>query len=201
MSSPLTDAGEFDRRGWQRIDDRLLLEYRLLGQLSACTVSGTDTRSVTAIHDFVSAPTDRLLNHISPDDPQALLIPWLMKIDWALALLIGALAQTVPGGLPLPKMTPVNISATGISFPTGQRFHEGDHIEVKLILPPFFPIVAVAEVSRVTEAGASEGNEYFIGARFLDISADHQEHLIRHILHVQAEQQRGRQRAAGLSHA
>lgn len=200
MPLPLTEAGELDRRGWQRIDDRLLLEFRLIGQPSPCTVSGTDPRSVTAIHDFVSAPTDRLLNHVKPDDPQALLIPWLMKIDWALALLIGALAQTVRGGLPLPKMTPVNISATGISFPTGQRFCEGDHIEVKLILPPFFPIIAVAEVSRVTEAGGSEGNEYLIGARFLDISADHQEHLIRHILHTQAEQQRGRQRAAGLSH-
>jgi hypothetical protein len=195
-----TDAVELDRRGWQRIDDRLLLEYRLIGQLSPCTVSGTDPQSVTAIHDFVSAPTDRLLNHIGPDDPQAVLVPWLMKIDWAVALLIGALAQTVPGGLPLPKMTPVNISATGISFPTGQRFHEGDHIEVKLILPPFFPIAAVAEVSRVTQAGVSEGKECLIGARFIDISVDHQEHLIRHILHVQAEQQRGRRRPAGRSH-
>lgn len=195
-----TDTVELDRRGWQRIDDRLLLEYRLIGQPSPCTVCGTDPQTVTAIHDFVSAPTDRLLNHIRPDDPQAVLVPWLMKIDWAVALLIGALAQTVPGGLPLPKMTPVNISATGISFPTGQRFREGDHIEVKLILPPFFPIAAVAEVSRVTHAGGSEGNEYLIGARFHDISTDHQEYLIRHILHVQAEQQRGRQRAAGLSH-
>lgn len=201
MALPTTESVEFDRRGWQRIDDRLLLEYRSIGQPSTCTVIGMDPLSATAIHDFISTPTDRLLNQIRPDDPQAMLVPWLMKIDWALALVVGALAQSVPGGLPLPKMTQVNISATGISFPTDQRFHEGDQIEVKLILPPFFPIAAVAEVSRVTESRGSEEKKYLIGAKFLDISADHQESLIRHILHVQAEQRRGEQRAPGLSHA
>ena len=90
-------------------------------------------------------------------------------------------------------MTDVNLSASGVSFSTSCPLNEGDALDLTMILPPFTPILAAGEVSRVTPVSGAATPRYMAAVRFQASSAENQEHLIRHILRVQAERQRARQ--------
>lgn len=180
-----------NRREWLRIDDRLLMEYWRVGEGPSPVGPGAAQSTEKAVTDFVTKPTSDLLASTPCEEAEPVLVPWLKKIDWVLELLLKGIVQVAPHGISMPQLTEVNISAGGVSFQSPRRFEEGDLLEIRLILPPFSPIQAKAEVIR-SDAGSVSG-EFSIAVKFTDLSQDEQERLIRHILSVQARQLRNRQ--------
>ncbi|WP_447977027.1 PilZ domain-containing protein [Candidatus Nitrospira bockiana] len=186
-----------ERREWLRVDDRLLLDYRVIGEAGGYGPPAADEALDAAITTFITKPTVDLLSHGHPTEAVSLLVPWLKKIDWVLEVVLQQLAHRNPGGMTLPRLTQVNLSGGGISFPASRPLEQGSELSIRLILPPFTAIESRAEVTRVDPADA-EGR-WWVGARFVGMQQDDHEHLIRHILHVQAERLRTRHLGVGVS--
>lgn len=184
-----------ERREWIRIDDTLLLEYRLLGE--SAEVSSREQPTVTSdvIAAAVSKPTADLLARSSDMLNESMLLPWVKKVDWLLEVILKTLAKAHPGCMEIARMTDVNISGGGIGFVSPHPFNAGDQLALKVVLPPFTPIQAVVKVIRSSLDHHGQG--YDLATEFVDLNADDQEHLIRHILHTQAERQRARKRQTG----
>jgi hypothetical protein len=181
-----------ERRDSLRITDELLLDYRLEGEPDHAAVAKRERVSDEAISTFFAKPAADLLTHTQAGDGEAQLAQWLMKIDWALEMILKTLARMSPEGIQLPSMTEVNISAGGLRFTTSREFQEADLLDISLVLPPFTPIAAKAEVTRVIPDDG-DGRRFNIAARFTSISPEDRERLIRHILLLQAERIRSRQ--------
>ena len=179
-----------ERREWIRIDDRVLMEYRLL----------TDTRTVNSVEagntapEMISAavtkPTADLLARTGESLIGSPVLPWIMKVDYLLEVILKSLVTIAPSSVVMARLTNVNLSGGGVGFASSREFAVGDRISVKMILPPFTPIHTVAEVIRSTSDPQGQG--WILATEFVEISANDQEHLIRHILLTQAERLRAR---------
>ncbi|MDH4186510.1 MAG: PilZ domain-containing protein [Nitrospira sp.] len=179
-----------DRREWLRIDDRVLLEYRLLTDSEDETAPGSLPVTHQAIVEAIHKPT---LDYFAQQGEQLAhspLLPWMMKVDWLLEVIIKTLAQMHPGGVPIAQVADVNLSGGGISFVSQRQFAVGDKLSLKVVLPPFMPIQATALVIRSMPATERAG--YDIATEFITLSPNDQEVLIRHILFTQAERIRAK---------
>jgi PilZ domain len=193
MHEPKKAAVVDNRREWLRIDDCLFLEYQLVGEMS-CPVSIPGGRAAEEmIATFIRKPTEDLLAAAHSHDAESMLVPWLKKIDWVLESILQRLVRVSKEGISLPKRTDVNISGGGISFAIPRRFQERDQLDLRVILPPFTPIQARIEITRVTAMdGEQETSNWYTATRFMQITQDDHECLISHILHTQAERLRAR---------
>jgi hypothetical protein len=191
--APHPAATNEERREWLRIDDRLLLEYRLLDEpaeaMNLYLPPATEDTIITA----VSKPTVDLLVRAETfaDSP---LMPWVSKIDWMLETILKSLAKIHPGSVEIARLTNVDISAGGVGFNTPRQFQAENVLALKLILPPFSMIETTARIIRVTAAEKGETG-YRVACQFIELAGDDQELLNRHILHDQAERLRARKGA------
>lgn len=183
-SHPTSD----ERREWIRIDDRVLMEWRVVTEGGSAGATNTGEATPDVISAAVAKPTGDLLarsGEVLVDSP---VLPWIMKVDYLLEVILNALATTHPESVSMAKPTNVNLSGGGIGFVSAQEIATDAHLALKLILPPFTMIRALAKVIR---AGPSaDGQGFTIATEFVDLKPDDQEHLIRHILHVQAQRLR-----------
>jgi hypothetical protein len=177
-----------ERREWIRIDDTLLLEYRLSGE--SAVASSREQPSVTpdVIAAAVGKPTADLLARSGDAFSESALLPWVMKVDWLIEVILKTLAKAHPGCMEIARMTHVNISGGGISFVSPRPFTAGDQLELKMILPPFVPIHTMAHIIR--SSPDPQGQGFALATEFVDLKADDQDHLIRYIIHTQAERLR-----------
>jgi hypothetical protein len=182
-----------DRREWLRIDDCLFLEYQLVGQEGYPISIPADRDAEELIATFISKPTEDLLASAHLGAAESMMVPWLKKIDWVLEIILQRLVHLTKEGVALPRRTAVNISGGGISFVSSRRFHEGDQLDLRLILPPFTPIQTRVEVTRVSAIAEESGMVgWCTGTRYVQIEQGDHECLIRHILQIQAERLRAR---------
>ncbi|MCP9440106.1 MAG: PilZ domain-containing protein [Nitrospira sp.] len=181
-----------DRREWIRIEDKLLLEYRLEGEQEKTSSLRREMVTDEMIAAAVEKPTTELLARSGDLLAQAALIPWIMKVDWLLEVLLKTLAKAHPGCMELARVTTVNISGGGIGFVASQRFNAGDRLALRVILPPFTPIQVVAKVIR--SSPDPQGQGFVLAAEFVDLGADEQDHLVRYVLQTQAERLRTRKK-------
>ncbi len=179
-----------ERREWLRIDDRILLEYALAGEPLDSRHHDLPPVTEEAIATAVSKPTLDLLSRAGATLAESPLLPWVSKIDWMLETILKSLAKIQPGSVSIARLVEVNISAGGIGFVTPRRFKQGDVLAVRLILPPFTLIQTTAKVIRVTGGPGATGVR--LATQFDNLAPDDQEHIIRHILQVQAERLRAR---------
>lgn len=189
------DTDSEDRREWLRIDDNLLLEYRMLDESAELPAPVSEPVTDEVIAAAVGKPTAELLAHsggVLADSP---LTPWMMKVDWLLEVLLKTLAKAHPGCMDIARVTAVNISGGGVSFVSARQFKAGDRLAMKIILPPFTPIQTVVKVIR--SLPDPQGQGVALATEFVDLNADDQEHLIRHILRTQAERLRARRVQVG----
>lgn len=177
-----------ERRAWLRMDDQILLECRKAGN-EAEPVAGSPP-SDRAIAEFIFGSTASLLSRIKQGEDGERLVPWLMKIDWTLDLILKALCRACPEAVTMPKLTDVNLSGGGIRFSADQPVHPHEQLELNLILPPFTPIRTIAEVLRVQE-GDPLGGPFKVAAQFLSLSPEDRERIIRHIFALDSARLRG----------
>jgi hypothetical protein len=193
MHEPKKAAVVDNRREWLRIDDCLFLEYQLVGEISCPVSIPSGCAAEEMITTFIRKPTEDLLAAAHFHDAESVLVPWLKKIDWVLESILQRLVRVSKEGISLPKRTDVNVSGGGISFAIPRRFQEKDQLDLRVILPPFTPIQARVEITRVTAMESEqETSDWYTATRFMHITQDDHECLIRHILHMQAERLRAR---------
>ena len=122
MPDPKQSFAVDDRREWLRIDDTLLLEYRVVGEPYVPT-SGPDAAAAEeTITTFISKPTNDLLAFAQLHEGEALLVPWLKKIDWVLEAVLHRLVRMSKETIQLPRLTEVNISASTVQPPSDFEF-------------------------------------------------------------------------------
>jgi hypothetical protein len=189
------DTASEDRREWLRIDDNLLLEYRLLDESAEMPAPVSEPVTDEVIAAAVGKPTAELLARAGEPLADSSLAPWMMKVDWLLEVLLKTLARAHPGCMDIARVTHVNISGGGVSFTSLRQYKAGDRLALKIILPPFTPIQTVVKVIR--SSPDTEGQGVALATEFVDLNADDQEHLIRHILRTQAERLRARRSQVG----
>ena len=183
-----------ERREWIRIDDRLLLEYRLLTDPAEGHTPGIPPVSDEAISEAITKPTADLLLRSGEQLAESPLLPWIMKVDWLLETLVKQIAKMQPEGIAIAQVADVTLSGGGIGFISPRQFSVDDLLKLKIILPPFIPIHTTARVIRSVQV--KDGINYDIATEFIQLNPDDQEHLIRHIIQAQAERLRGRRRGS-----
>lgn len=191
MSSTGGTSAPDERREWLRIDDRLLLSYRVQGAPKETAALNSASNIERSIATFIAKPTADLLVQAEPTAAESSLVPWLMKIDWLLSLILTTLANMKPDAISLPELTEVILSPGGLAFETSQPIEVGDMLSISLVLPPFTPVHATAAVVAVAPLNADASSRR-LSVEFTAIEPDDRERLIRHILHVQAERLRAR---------
>lgn len=179
-----------ERREWIRVDDHLLMEYRLNTESADAPTPDTPPLTGDMIAAAVGKPTADLLARSGDDLATSPLLPWIMKVDWLMEVLLRGMAQIQPESIAIARLTEVNISGGGISFVSPRGFQAGDLLTLKLILPPFTPIHATAKVIRTSPLTGGPG--HLIATQYVELSPDHHEHIIRHIIQTQAERLRAR---------
>lgn len=194
-SVPAESSGA-ERREWLRIDDRILLEYRLAGESAEVMQHYLPPATEDTIATAVSKPTLDLLLRAGEHLTGSPLLPWVSKIDWMLETVLKSLAKSNPGSVDIARLTDVDISAGGLGFDSPRMFHIDDVLTLKVILPPFSMIETTAKVIRATPMKSGESGCH-VATQFIEPAADAQELIIRHILHVQSERLRARKAAHG----
>ena len=192
MQSPMHSSAKAsdERREWIRIDDRVLLEYQLIADQEGVPMSGMLPASNQAITDAIQKPAADYFTQQGETLAHSPLLPWMMKVDWLLEVIVKTLADMHPGGVPIAQVADVQLSGGGISFMSPRHFAVGDKLRLKVVLPPFTPIETTAQVIRSMPAKDRTGHE--IATEFVGLSPNDQEALIRHVLQTQAERLRAR---------
>jgi len=183
-----------ERRDLVRVKVKLLFEFRLVGEPPESRPCESDQSTDETMAALITKPTQDLFATEPAGEVGALLAPWLMKLDWTLALMLKTLARLSPEPIAMPRLAEVDISGGGLSFTSPRLLQEGDLLEMQLILPPFVPIQATAEVVRVVPSGP--GASCAVATCFTSIKPEDRERLIRHIFQVQLERLRARSHAA-----
>lgn len=179
-----------ERREWIRIEDRVLLEYRLLTDPAKGPTPGIPPVAQEAIAAVISKPTSDLLLRSGEQLAESPLLPWIRKVDWVLETIVKTLAKMQPEGIAIAQIADVTLSGGGIGFLSPRQFAVDDTLRLNIILSPFTPIHTTARVIRSVQA--KDGINYDIATEFIQLNPDDQEHLIRHIIQTQAERLRGR---------
>ncbi len=179
-----------ERREWIRIDDRVLMEYRLLSETGIVDPVETNRATPETISAAVTKPTADLLARTGESLTGSPLLPWILKVDYLLEVILNSLATSQPSSVIMARPTDVNLSGGGVGFVSPREFSVGDQLAIKLILPPFILIQTMAKVIR--SVSQADGQKFAIATEFVDLKVDDQEHLIRHILHAEAERLRAR---------
>lgn len=177
-----------ERREWIRIEDTLLLEYRLSGESVEASFHQQPAVTPDVIAAAVGKPTADLLARSGDTLGESALLPWVMKVDWLMEVMLKTVAKAHPGCMEIARMTQVNISGGGVSFVSPRPFKAGEQLELKIILPPFLPIHTLAHIIRSSPDPRGQGCA--VATEFVDLKADDQDQLIRYILHTQAERLR-----------
>lgn len=192
METPSTTTQD-ERREWIRIDDRVLMEYRLLMESGHILPVEVGAPTADMISTVVGKPTAELLARAGDSLVESPVLPWIMKVDYLLEVILNALAASRPDSVAMARPMDVNLSGGGVSFVSDRELSTGDQLALKLILPPFILIKATVRVIRAMAQAGGQGHA--IATEFVDLKPDDQEHLIRHILQAQAEQLRARRKA------
>lgn len=182
-----------DRREWLRIDDRVLLEYRLVTEAEDLPTPGVLPVGNQALADAIHKPAADFFSQHGEELAHSPLLPWMRKVDWLLGVIVMTLAQMHPSGVPIAQAVDVDLSAGGISFFSLRNFAVGDVLSLKMVLSPFTPIQTTAEI--IQAIPSQDGSGYDIGTKFVELSPNDQELIIRHILQTQAERLRAKRNA------
>jgi hypothetical protein len=187
-SSNSHSAEPDDRREWIRIDDRVLMEYRMVTEEGISVPVELSRATPESIAAAVNKPTSDLLARSHEMVADSAVLPWIRKVDYLLEVILNALVISQPSSVTMAQPTDVNLSGGGIGFVSLREFAPGDQLSIKLILPPFTMIRAIVKVIRAVPVEKGQG--FTTATEFVDLTPDDQEHLIRHILHVQAQRLR-----------
>jgi len=190
MNDSTTGHNGTERRLYQRIDEDIYLEYRVL----------TDAEYQEAIDDFSQQPegyfnpinqlqaiamhSRQTLELIRLKDP--LIAEYLVAQDEKIQLLAHAVAQDRVG-IPVVPNEYVNISAGGLSFHADTAYPAGSPIEITIvIIPHYLHFYALGQIVYCHETtGTAPEARYRIGVEFKHVHEADREALLKHVTEYQ----------------
>jgi hypothetical protein len=169
------------------------MEYRVLGETGTAAPVEATSATPEMIAAVVTQPTADLLARMGESLIGSPVLPWIMKVDYVLEVILNSLAMTHPASVTMARPMDVNLSGGGVGFVASREFTAGDQLAIKMILSPFRLIQALVKVIR--SVPQADGRGFIVATEFIDLKVDDQEYLIRHILHTQAERLRARRKS------
>jgi PilZ domain len=179
-----------DRRGYFRVKDELVLFFNEVNKEHEDSAQGLKYRvvsgfSVSSALNQLSEECRTRIKIVERENPDLTACLKILdkKIDLiAQALLISDLS------LPNYSTRKVDLSASGLAFPSERAIAPGTILELKIVLPPsLVAIVAHGRVvhseTRVDPRNAKYG--FHIGVEFIGLEDCDRELLIRHVLRKQ----------------
>lgn len=169
------------------------MEYRVVAETGASVPVSATNATPETISAVVTQPTVDLCAHAGESLIDSPVLPWIMKVDYLLEVILNSLAISHPASVNMARPMDVNLSGGGVGFVASREFMTGEQLAIKMILPPFRLIQTLTRVIR--SVPQADGQGFAIATEFIDLKADDQEHLIRHILQTQAERLRARRKS------
>ena len=183
---------EAQRREMVRVDDILEISHRVLTSAEKDSLSEEITGPSTGAGlDTVSAILQSAGRTVDPESPTWRAISLLdRKLDMIISLLqknehASQETEYVRSG--------VNVSGSGIRFPSQQEYKKGDFLWIAMIFPssPPMRVEAIAEIGRT---GTSKnyldrlpGSIIDVSSKFVAINAQDKEHILRYTFQRQRE--------------
>ncbi|MBT3350593.1 MAG: hypothetical protein HOC91_03005 [Nitrospinaceae bacterium] len=183
---------EAQRREMVRVDDILEISHRVLTSAEKDSLSEEITGTSTGAGlDTVSAILQSAGRTVDPESPTWRAISLLdRKLDMIISLLqknehASQETEYVRSG--------VNVSGSGIRFPSQQEYKKGDFLWIAMIFPssPPMRVEAIAEIGRT---GTSKnyldrlpGSIIDVSSKFVAINAQDKEHILRYTFQRQRE--------------
>ncbi len=194
-------AQEDQRRSMVRMDDVIEISHRPVAdqeiesfghQIITRSASQSALESVANIIQAAGKAID-------PNAPTWRAISLLdKKLDYLISLLLSqAPAKTEEAEF---YRAEVNISGSGIRFPSQHLYKKGAHLWIAMIIPasPSFRVEAIGRVERLSSSikRRDKAPSAEVGARFVAINPQDSEEILRYIFQKQREMLRAKQRDA-----
>ena len=190
-NKPQPDKPVHDKRGFFRITDDLILDYK---QVDAYTADSDKAENV-----FPDSSSLSLFAEFKRIDSEAAhLLASISETNRALAEYLGTLnrkmdiltQKVMADRHQNDGITPtrVNISEGGIAFQCDKALYKGSHIALRLMFIPSF--VGLASFARVIRCEEQDNNSFHIAAKFHRLSSTHQQILSRQIMQQQISAKR-----------
>ena len=102
-----------ERREWIRIEDRVLMEYRLVTEGETSVPVERNPATPESIAAAVGKPTLDLLARSSEIIVDSAVLPWIRKVDYLLEVILNALATSQPASVTMAQPMAVSLSGGG----------------------------------------------------------------------------------------
>ncbi len=183
MSQEMRAVDSIERRRYFRIEDEIVLVYRLVApeevpDPSAFPEQMADQFSITSTLEYLTQESQAQLRSIQRDHPEV--AAFLQTLERKIDVLAQALLISNNQLMDQPTRK-VNLSAAGLAFDSEQTMSEGSVLELKMVVPP--ALVGIITFGRVVYCHENEGGgDYRIGVDFLSMREQDREFLIRHVV-------------------
>ena len=189
-----TDVTENDR-SYFRIDDDVILEYRLLSegeighQRMASTLAGPSLQTLVNYVEAARARSRGLIERIREEDES--LGEYLVHLAHILELLVRHFAGAEHEDT-RHVLKQVNLSGSGIAFHLDDALPVGGHLVIGItFLPSYLFIQTLGSVVRCDKTGDADAPDpYEVGVKFLSLDDTVRDLLVSHVLDKQSEQLR-----------
>jgi len=189
-----------ERREFFRIDNRLTLKFRIIGEEEFKYLENIVIFSPTS--SFLDANELSLLKKIELDEKKGEdpLYKYLKIIDRKLDLILDMLTEkSEENGVYNIVQGEVNLSASGIRFSSEIPMKKYDLVELIMILPsyPHMRISVLCRVVRAKTVSINGHKAYEVSLHFVVINENDRDMLIKYILTKEREMLRTKRNMAG----
>ena len=180
-----------ERREFFRIDDSILVSWRLIGAQEPSHGNAglermpDESFTIVTRLQALSRHLSGSLHRIEQRDSDV--ADYLKALDEKITLLAqNFLADEI--GISGQVARSVNLSAGGLALDSREALQVGDQVEIKLLLlPSYTGVVALGEVIRISQTNESPDHPYRLHINFTHIRDSDRDALIGHILRRQGE--------------
>jgi c-di-GMP-binding flagellar brake protein YcgR len=191
--------GKDESRGYFRVEVRLPIEFRRISRDEYLKLENTVKYGSTQIIDKVNEMhfLKEIVSNNEKDKGQ--IYTYIRMIDKKLDMILDLLYKSKDDALYLSRYINVNISGAGIRFTTDAKLHEGEQVELKVILPtpPYPKITSLCDVVRSSVCEINGITNWETALTFTTINEDDRDLLINFIFAKERELLRYRKEQAG----
>jgi hypothetical protein len=188
-----------ENRGYFRVEVRLPIEFRRINHDEYLDLENTVRYGSTQIVDKVNEMYF-LKEIVSKDEKEkGQMYAYIKMIDKKLDMILDLLCKSRDDGLYQNRYINVNISGAGIRFTTDVNLHEGECVELKVILPvpPYPKITSLCDVVRSIACTVNGIPNWETALTFTTINEDDRDLLINFIFTKERELLRYRKEQTG----
>ena len=188
-----------EHRGYFRVEVRLPIEFRTISYDEYLNLENVVKYSSNQIVDKTDEM--RFLKELVATDEKekGQIYKYVRIIDKKLDIIIDLLSRSKDNGIYINKYIDVNISGSGIRFVSDVKLHEGEYVEMKIILPisPNPKITSLCRVLRSKNIRTNNMDSWEVALKFITINEDDRDLLINYIFRTERELLRYRKEQIG----